>query len=28
LEVGASAYMVKSAFDQSTLLDTIQMLIG
>jgi CheY-like chemotaxis protein len=28
IEVGASAYIVKSSFDQTNLLDTIQMLIG
>ena len=28
IEVGASAYIVKSSFDQTTLLDTIQMLIS
>ena len=28
IEVGASAYIVKSSFDQANLIDTIQMLIG
>jgi two-component system chemotaxis sensor kinase CheA len=28
LEVGADAYLMKSSFDQSTLLDTINQLIG